>query len=58
MATNGTIATLVPPGFAFTAASRLYGSLFNWLFFGILSVQTYIYNVNFPDDKAWSKTLG
>ncbi|KAF5329310.1 hypothetical protein D9619_009395 [Psilocybe cf. subviscida] len=57
MATNSTLPAIIPPGFAVTAASRLYGSLFNWLFFGILSVQTYVYNVNFPDDKVWSKAI-
>ncbi|KJA23664.1 hypothetical protein HYPSUDRAFT_121053, partial [Hypholoma sublateritium FD-334 SS-4] len=36
----------------------LFGTLINWALYGVLSVQTYIYYLNFPDDNIWNKTLG
>jgi len=47
----------IPPDIASIAGPQLIGTLFNWMLFGVLSVQTYIYYLNFPDDKLWHKIL-
>jgi len=48
---------LIPPNIASLTAPQLIGTLFNWTLFGVLSVQTYVYYLNFPDDKLWNKLL-
>jgi len=56
MASNATaIAGGIPPDIAATTGPQLIGTLFNWLLFGVLSVQTYVYYLNFADDKIWNK---
>ncbi|KAF8470498.1 hypothetical protein DFH94DRAFT_637689, partial [Russula ochroleuca] len=35
----------------------LYGSLVNWMLYGILCVQTHVYSYNFPDDRRILKVL-
>ncbi|KAF8955132.1 hypothetical protein BDZ97DRAFT_2081100 [Flammula alnicola] len=47
----------IPPNIATIAGPQLIGTLFNWGLFGVLSVQTYVYYLNFPDDKTWHKIL-
>jgi len=46
---------IIPPDIAATTGPQLIGTLFNWLLFGVLSVQTYVYYLNFADDKIWNK---
>ncbi|KAF5329725.1 hypothetical protein D9619_009481 [Psilocybe cf. subviscida] len=50
-----TIAANIPADIAATTAPQLIGTLFNWLLFGVLSVQTYVYYLNFANDNIWSK---
>jgi hypothetical protein len=45
------MAGVIPPDISATTAPQLIGTLINWLFYGVLSVQTYVYYLNFPDDK-------
>lgn len=56
MASNATtVAANIPTDIAATTAPQLIGTLFNWLLFGVLSVQTYVYYLNFADDNIWNK---
>ncbi|KAF9463517.1 hypothetical protein BDZ94DRAFT_1192579 [Collybia nuda] len=47
----------IPDNIIDITAPQLLGTLFNWGLYGILSVQIYIYYLNFPDDKTFSKYL-
>lgn len=47
----------IPPDIIGITAPQLIGSLFNWALWGVLSVQVYVYYLNFPDDKKWNKVL-
>ncbi|KAF9465214.1 hypothetical protein BDZ94DRAFT_416157 [Collybia nuda] len=48
---------LIPDNITAITAPQIIGTLFNWCLFGILSVQVYIYYLNFPDDKLSVKCL-
>ncbi|GLB45495.1 hypothetical protein LshimejAT787_2300550 [Lyophyllum shimeji] len=56
MATNSTLPP-IPPDIIDITAPQLIGTLFNWMLYGILSVQTYVYYLNFPDDTLFNKGL-
>ncbi|KAF5319546.1 hypothetical protein D9619_008575 [Psilocybe cf. subviscida] len=58
MSSNSSMAVNIPADIAATTAPQLIGTLINWLFFGVLSVQTYVYYLNFPDDKIGNKIAG
>ncbi|KAJ7448019.1 hypothetical protein FB451DRAFT_768010 [Mycena latifolia] len=47
----------IPPNIGSIAASQLIGSLLNYLFYGILAVQVYVYRLSFPNDKAGIKWM-
>jgi len=47
----------IPPNIIDITAPQLIGTLFNWALYGILSVQTYVYYLNFPDDTLFNKCL-
>ncbi|KAF9463523.1 hypothetical protein BDZ94DRAFT_601428 [Collybia nuda] len=47
----------IPANVAATTAPQLLGTLFNWGLYGVLSVQVYVYYLNFPDDKLPPKCL-
>jgi len=49
------VPVIIPPDIAATTGPQIIGTLFNWLLFGVLSVQTYVYYLNFPDDTIWNK---
>jgi hypothetical protein len=49
--------TDIPPNIAAFTASPVIGALLNWALFGVLTVQVYIYYLNFPGDKTFSKCL-
>ncbi|KJA23683.1 hypothetical protein HYPSUDRAFT_215004, partial [Hypholoma sublateritium FD-334 SS-4] len=55
---NATLPLSIPPDIVATTSPLLIGTLFNWALYGVLSVQTYVYYINFPDDKLWQKALG
>ncbi|KAF8073448.1 hypothetical protein FPV67DRAFT_1666214 [Lyophyllum atratum] len=48
----------IPDNVTTTTAPQILGTLFNWALYGVLSVQVYIYYLNFPDDKLSTKCLG
>lgn len=48
---------LIPDNIAMITAPQILGTLFNWGLYGVLSVQIYIYYLNFPDDKLPTKCL-
>ncbi|KDR69198.1 hypothetical protein GALMADRAFT_145600 [Galerina marginata CBS 339.88] len=54
---NSTALPPIPADLIEVAAPQLIGILFNWALFGVLSVQTYVYYLNFPDDNRWNKVL-
>ncbi|KAL0952688.1 hypothetical protein HGRIS_006927 [Hohenbuehelia grisea] len=49
----------VPPGFniASITAPLLFGGLFDYLFYGVLITQVYVYRVSFPKDKISMQAL-
>ncbi|KAF8073443.1 hypothetical protein FPV67DRAFT_747127 [Lyophyllum atratum] len=47
----------IPENIAAITAPQILGTLFNWGLYGVLSVQVYIYYLNFPDDKLSTKCL-
>ncbi|KAL0952695.1 hypothetical protein HGRIS_006933 [Hohenbuehelia grisea] len=49
----------VPPNFniASVTAPLLFGGLFNFMLYGVLVVQVYIYQISFPKDKLFMKAL-
>ncbi|KAI0046247.1 hypothetical protein FA95DRAFT_1607041 [Auriscalpium vulgare] len=47
----------VPENVVVFTAPQLFGFLFNWGLFGVLSAQTYYYSVHFPADKRRLKSL-
>ncbi|KAF8073435.1 hypothetical protein FPV67DRAFT_1666203 [Lyophyllum atratum] len=47
----------IPPNIVDITAPQLIGTLFNWMLYGVLSVQTYVYYLNFPDDTLFNKSL-
>ncbi|KJA14185.1 hypothetical protein HYPSUDRAFT_460725 [Hypholoma sublateritium FD-334 SS-4] len=47
----------IPANIAELTVPTLIGTLFNWLLFGALLVQTYVYYLHFGDDKIWQKSL-
>ncbi|GLB45502.1 hypothetical protein LshimejAT787_2300620 [Lyophyllum shimeji] len=47
----------IPHSVITTTAPKILGSLFNWALYGVLSVQVYIYYLNFPEDKLSTKCL-
>ncbi|TCD64981.1 hypothetical protein EIP91_003394 [Steccherinum ochraceum] len=47
----------VPPNFALLTGPPLLGYLFDWGLFGVLTVQTYIYYIAFPDDTWQRKSV-
>ncbi|KAJ7829039.1 hypothetical protein B0H13DRAFT_2116545 [Mycena leptocephala] len=47
----------IPPNIGSIAASQLIGSLLNYLLYGILAVQVYVYRLSFPNDKASIKWM-
>ncbi|KIL57222.1 hypothetical protein M378DRAFT_88183 [Amanita muscaria Koide BX008] len=34
---------------------QVVANLFNWLLYGVLTVQLYLYYLAFPNDRAWTK---
>ncbi|KJA23713.1 hypothetical protein HYPSUDRAFT_39549 [Hypholoma sublateritium FD-334 SS-4] len=54
---NSTDFPPIPADIAATTAPLLFGTLFNWALYGVLSIQTYIYYLHFPDDKIGNKIL-
>ncbi|KAF7369110.1 putative Transmembrane protein [Mycena venus] len=40
------------------AGPRLLGLIFNWSLLGVLTIQVYIYHINFPKDRRFLKFLG
>ncbi|KJA15145.1 hypothetical protein HYPSUDRAFT_208133 [Hypholoma sublateritium FD-334 SS-4] len=54
---NSTGLPPIPAGIANTTAPLIFGTLFNWALYGVLSVQTYVYYLNFPEDSSWKKAL-
>ncbi|KAJ7145318.1 hypothetical protein C8R43DRAFT_1108565 [Mycena crocata] len=47
----------IPPNIGSIAASQLIGSLLNYLLYGVLAVQVYVYRLSFPNDKASIKWM-
>ncbi|KAI0044862.1 hypothetical protein FA95DRAFT_211803 [Auriscalpium vulgare] len=47
----------VPDNVAVFTAPQLFGFLFNWGLFGVLSAQTYYYSLHFPADRRSLKVL-
>ncbi|KAF8883645.1 hypothetical protein CPB84DRAFT_1789931 [Gymnopilus junonius] len=47
----------IPSDIAATTGPQIIGTLINWALYGVLSVQTYVYYLNFPDDNIWNKLL-
>jgi len=47
----------VPPNFGAVVTSQLIGSLLNYLLYGVLAVQVYVYRLSFPNDKASIKWM-
>jgi hypothetical protein len=47
----------IPPNIASITAPLLFGEIFNVYFFGILSVQLYLYYITFPEDALYIKLL-
>ncbi|KAF8073446.1 hypothetical protein FPV67DRAFT_747244 [Lyophyllum atratum] len=47
----------IPDNIETITAPQVLGTLFNWALYGVLSVQVYIYYLNFPDDKLSIKCL-
>ncbi|KLO19233.1 hypothetical protein SCHPADRAFT_952843 [Schizopora paradoxa] len=54
---NATALPPVPPDISFITGPFLFGYLFNWTLFGVLSVQVYIYYISFPKDRLFAKCL-
>ncbi|KAJ7151162.1 hypothetical protein C8R46DRAFT_494782 [Mycena filopes] len=54
---TGPIVIPVPPNIAQIVASQLIGSLLNYLLYGVLAVQVYVYRLSFPNDKASIKWM-
>jgi len=56
---NTTMATAspTPVGVSKIAAPLLFGPLVNWMLYGVLCVQTYVYSYNFPNDRLLTKFL-
>ncbi|PPQ96541.1 hypothetical protein CVT26_006390 [Gymnopilus dilepis] len=54
---NATALPPIPADIAATTAPQLIGTLINWFLFGVLSVQVYIYYLNFSDDSIRNKLL-
>jgi len=54
---NATVTPPVPPDIASITGPFLFGYLFNWALFGVLSVQVYIYYISFPKDRLFAKCL-
>ncbi|TFK50443.1 hypothetical protein OE88DRAFT_1735991 [Heliocybe sulcata] len=50
-------AIIIPPDINFLVGPQLFGFLFNWGLFGVLSVQVYLYYLSFPNDKLGLKVL-
>jgi uncharacterized membrane protein len=58
MAGNVTTAPpIIPADIAALTAPQLFGTIFNWALYGVLTIQVYIYHLNFPDDKKAMKAL-
>ncbi|KAI9446122.1 hypothetical protein H4582DRAFT_531261 [Lactarius indigo] len=49
--------SLPPEEITKIAAPLLFGPLVNWALYGVLSVQTYVYSYNFPNDRLLTKSL-
>ncbi|KAF8065018.1 hypothetical protein FPV67DRAFT_1671310 [Lyophyllum atratum] len=47
----------IPDNITAITAPQIIGTLFNWALYGVLSVQVYVYYLNFPEDKLTSKCL-
>ncbi|KAF7289933.1 hypothetical protein MIND_01368300 [Mycena indigotica] len=47
----------LPPNIGDITASALMGSLLNYMLYGVLAVQVYVYRLNFPNDKNTIKAL-
>jgi len=47
----------IPPNIGAIAGSQLIGSLLNFLLYGVLAVQVYVYRLSFPRDRAPIKWL-
>ncbi|KAI0000817.1 hypothetical protein BJV74DRAFT_116020 [Russula compacta] len=47
----------IPPNIAEIAAPTLFGEVWNWALYGVLAVQVYVYNYNFPEDRKVIKVL-
>ncbi|KZT25857.1 hypothetical protein NEOLEDRAFT_279948 [Neolentinus lepideus HHB14362 ss-1] len=56
MADNCTTA-VIPPDINLLVGPQLFGFLFNWGLFGVLSVQVYLYYLYFPGDNRRLKAL-
>jgi len=54
---NTTALPPIPADIAATTAPQMFGILINWMLYGVLSVQAYVYYNNFPDDKLWNKVI-
>ncbi|KJA19077.1 hypothetical protein HYPSUDRAFT_204820 [Hypholoma sublateritium FD-334 SS-4] len=54
---NATLPAPIPPDIVATTSPLLIGTLINWALYGVLSCQTYVYHINFPDDRLWNKAL-
>jgi hypothetical protein len=47
----------IPDDIVALTAPLLFGTIFNWALFGVLTIQVYIYNLNFSEDKRLIKVL-
>jgi len=47
----------MPPGTSEFAATALFGYVWNWALYGVLTVQLYVYSYNFPRDRLPVKLL-
>ncbi|KAJ7057815.1 hypothetical protein C8F01DRAFT_1256431 [Mycena amicta] len=47
----------IPPNIGDIAGSQLIGSLLNYMLYGCLAVQVYVYRLSFPNDKGSIKAL-
>ncbi|PFH45939.1 hypothetical protein AMATHDRAFT_51375 [Amanita thiersii Skay4041] len=45
------------PDISLAQIHLLVGVVLNWNFFGVLTVQTYLYYLAFPNDKKWTKAV-
>ncbi|KAH9996132.1 hypothetical protein BJV74DRAFT_911069 [Russula compacta] len=54
---SSTNSSSIPSDIAQFTAPMLFGCLVNWMLYGVICVQTYVYTYNFPDDRRFLKVL-